>query len=224
MRRRIVFASPPPAGTPEHLAQALIAQGVRDRCVIEAFRRVRREDFVPPDWVGQAYVDRPIPIPHDQVTTQPSLVAQMVAALRLRGDERVLEVGTGLGFQTAILATLAREVFSVERFTDLAKAARSNLEAAGVTNAVVVVGDGTLGFDGHAPYDAVVVSAAALEVPPPLIAQLEEGGWLVHPIGPGGQEVVVSFLLQGGRLIREADLTGAHFVRLIGKHGLSDRD
>jgi protein-L-isoaspartate(D-aspartate) O-methyltransferase len=208
--------------SPEALARAIEAEGVGDRRVLDAFRRVPREGFVPPGWAEHAYEDRPIPIHHGQVTTQPSLIARMVAALRLEGDERVLEVGTGLGFQTAILAALAREVFSIERFQDLAEPARRNLEAAGIVGVTVVVGDGTKGLPEHAPFDATVVSAAAPEVPPPLVEQLSEGGHLVHPLGPGGYETVIAYRKEGGRLLEEARLTAATFVRLVGEHGLPE--
>jgi protein-L-isoaspartate(D-aspartate) O-methyltransferase len=189
---------------------------------MRAFRRVRRAGFVPAELSGLAYRDEPIPIPHRQVTTQPSLIAQMVAALRLTGSERVLEVGTGYGFQTAILATLAREVFSIERFRDLAERARSNLERAGIEGVTVVVGDGTLGLVEHAPYDAIVVSAAAPEIPGPLAEQLAEGGRMVHPVGSGGDEVVIAFRKTGDRLLEQERLTPASFVRLIGAHGLAE--
>ena len=155
------------AGSPEDLVRALRAEGIRDRQILAAFRAVPRARFVPPEAAGQAYLDAPVRIPHGQVTTQPSLIARMVAALKLRGSERVLEVGTGLGFQTAILARLAGRVVSVERFPDLAAQARANLTAAGVAGVTVVVGDGTLGVPEHAPYQAIVVAAAAPEVPGP---------------------------------------------------------
>src|SRR5688500_7744827 len=132
-------------GGPEDLVRAATSSGVHDRRVLDALRRVRREGFVPPEHVGEAYSDRPVAIPRGQVTTQPSLVAQRVAALRLEGSERVLEVGTGLGFQAAVLAAVAREVWSIERFADLAAAAERNLRASGIENVFVVVGDGTLG-------------------------------------------------------------------------------
>lgn len=212
----------PPSG-PERLVRAAVASGVRDRRVLDALRRVLREEFVPPDRVTEAYLDRPVPIPHGQVTTQPSLVAQMVAALELQGKERVLEVGTGLGFQTAMLAVLAREVWSIERFPDLASAAEENLRRAGIENADVVVGDGTLGVPERAPFDAVVVSAASPEVPEPLVQQVAEGGRLVHPLGPGGQEAVTAFVKESGRLVPSAAVVPAHFVRLIGRHGLEER-
>jgi len=133
------------AGSPEDLVRALRAERIQDHRVLAAFRAVPRARFVPPEAAGQAYLDAPVRIPHGQVTTQPSLIAAMVTALGLTGSERVLEVGTGLGFQTAILARLAGRVVSVERFADLAAQARANLAAAGVAGVTVVVGDGTLG-------------------------------------------------------------------------------
>jgi protein-L-isoaspartate(D-aspartate) O-methyltransferase len=208
--------------TPEDLVAAASGAGVHDRRVLAAFRRVRRELFVPEGSAAAAYHDRPVPIAHGQVTTQPSLVAQMVAALRLGGGERVLEVGTGLGFQAAILGVLAGEgrVVTVERFADLAEQATANLAAAGVGNVTVVVGDGTLGWPEAAPYDAVVVAAAAPRVPPPLAVQLAEGGRLVQPLGPGGAELVTLLRKRRGRLVRLGVVVPAHFVRLVGAHGL----
>jgi protein-L-isoaspartate(D-aspartate) O-methyltransferase len=174
---------------------------------------------VPAETAGQAYLDAPIRIPRGQVTTQPSLIAHMVAALELRGSERVLEVGTGLGFQTAILARLARQVVSIERLADLATQARANLAAAGLGRVTVVVGDGTLGVPEHAPYQAIVVSAASPWVPGPLVDQLAPGGRLVHPVGPGGHEQVTVFHKEAGRLITDTQLTPARFVPLVGAHG-----
>ncbi len=197
------------------LVDAIRRAGVRDPRVLEAFQRVDRRRFVPVPTEHLADIDEPIPIGHEQVTTQPSLVAQMVAALELSGDERVLEIGTGLGYQAAILGTLAREVYSIERLRDLAVQARDNLRAAGFENVVVVVGDGTRGLPEHAPYDAIVVAAAAPGVPPALVEQLKEDGRLVQPMGPGGSEVVTKFRKRGGRLSREASVVGASFVPLI---------
>jgi len=187
--------------------------------VLDAFRRVPRAGFVPHELVGRAYVDEPLPIPHGQVTTQPSLIARMVEALGLGGAERVLEVGTGHGFQTALLAELAGEVWSIERWPDLADAARSNLRRHGVHDVEVIVGDGTLGARDNAPYDAIVVSAAHPDVPDPLVEQLASGGRLVHPVGPGGREDVALFEKGPGGLVRRRTITGAHFVRLVGEHG-----
>jgi protein-L-isoaspartate(D-aspartate) O-methyltransferase len=213
--------APPPAGarSPEDLVRVLHAEGIRDRRVLAAFRAVPRARFVPREAAGQAYVDAPIRIPHGQVTTQPSLIAAMVAALGLTGSERVLEVGTGLGFQTAILAQLARWVVSVERFADLVAQARSNLAAAGLGRVRVVVGDGTLGVPEHAPYQAIVVAAASPHVPGPLIEQLAPGGRLVHPVGPGGHEQVTAFHKKADRLVADARLIPARFVPLVGAHG-----
>jgi protein-L-isoaspartate(D-aspartate) O-methyltransferase len=189
---------------------------VRDKRVLEAIAAVPRAQFVPPEGVELAVLDTPIPIPHEQVTTQPSLVARMVEALALRGDERVLEVGTGYGWQTALLARLARLVFSIERFADLAETARRHL--AGYENVTVVVGDGSGGLPEHAPFDAILVAAAFPRVPEPLEEQLAEGGRLVQPLGPGGAEDVVLFEKRDGELGRIRSVSGAHFVRLYGEH------
>jgi protein-L-isoaspartate(D-aspartate) O-methyltransferase len=152
------------------------------------------------------------------VTTQPSLVAKMIEALGLAGSERVLEVGTGYGFQTALLACLSTFVHSVERFPDVAEKARDNLTRHGVANVEVVVGDGTKGLPEHAPYDAILVSAAFLRVPPPLAEQLAPGGRLVQPVGPGGEEEVILFEKGQQGLVPRQNITGAHFVRLYGAH------
>jgi protein-L-isoaspartate(D-aspartate) O-methyltransferase len=215
---------PPGAGSPEDLIRVLQAEGIRDRRVLAAFRAVPRALFVPAEAVGQAYLDEPVRIPRGQVTTQPSLIAAMVAALGLTGGERVLEVGTGLGFQTAILARLARQVVSIERLADLAAQARANLAAAGVGGVTVVVGDGTLGVPEHAPYQAIVVSAASPWVPGPLVEQLTDGGRLVHPVGPGGHEQVTAFSRQADRLVVEARLVPARFVPLVGAYGTPARE
>jgi protein-L-isoaspartate(D-aspartate) O-methyltransferase len=207
----------------EDLVRTLAATGVRDERVLEAVRKVPRHEFVPPDSRRRAYQDVPLPIPHDQVTTQPSLTARMIEALALRGAERVLEIGTGHGFQTALLATLAQEVWSVERWPDLAAAARVNLARLGIDNAHVVVADGTCGLPDQAPFEAVVVSAAFTRVPAPLSRQLAAGGRLVQPIGPGGNEEVALFVAEEGRLRRVALVTTAHFVRLVGRHAFSER-
>jgi protein-L-isoaspartate(D-aspartate) O-methyltransferase len=189
---------------------------VRDERVLDAIATVPRAEFVPPEGVDLAELDTPIPIPHEQVTTQPSLVARMVEALALDADERVLEVGTGYGWQTALLARLARHVFSVERFADLAATARRHL--AGYENVTVVVGDGSAGLPEHAPFDAILVAAAFPRVPEPLAEQLAEGGRLVQPLGPGGAEDVVLFVKRDDELERVRSVSGAHFVRLHGKY------
>ena len=203
----------------DHLVAAARSAGVRDERVLAAIAAVPRAEFVPLEYVGRADVDAPIPIPHQQVTTQPSLVARMLEALALSGDERVLEIGTGYGWQSALLARLAREVFSVERFGDLAETARAAL--AGQANATVVVGDGSEGLAEHAPFDAILVAAAYPSVPVPLAEQLAEGGRLVQPLGPGGDEDVVLFENRREALRRVGSIGGAHFVRLHGRHGFA---
>jgi protein-L-isoaspartate(D-aspartate) O-methyltransferase len=199
------------------LVAAARGAGVRDERVLEAIAAVPRAEFVPSEGVDLAELDTPIPIPHEQVTTQPSLVARMVEALALDADVRVLEVGTGYGWQTALLARLAGHVFSVERFADLAETARRHL--AGYENVTVVVRDGSAGLPAHAPFDAILVSAAFPRVPEPLEEQLAEGGRLVQPLGPGGAEDVVLFEKRDGELRRIRSVSGAHFVRLYGEHG-----
>ena len=190
-----------------------------NRRLLDAIGRTPRRTFVPPDYADRAGTDAPIPIPHGQVTTQPSLSARMLEALDLTGDEHALEIGTGYGYQTALLARLAGSVVSVEHFADLAETARTNLDRHGVRNVEVVVGDGTRGWQPGAPYDAILVSAAFPSVPPPLIEQLREGGRLVQPIGQGGADDVTLFRRTSAGLDRVRLVTPAHFVPLIGELG-----
>ena len=203
-----------PERSPADLARAARAVGVRDGRLLEAIASVPRAAFVPPMAAEQAYADEPIPIPHGQVTTQPSLSAAMIDALGLTGAERVLEIGTGYGYQTALLARLATGVVSVEIWPDLAEAAERHLAAQGVRNVRVVAGDGSGGWEPGAPYDAVIVSAASPEVPAALIAQLRVGGLLVQPIGPGGDEQVTLFRQTARGLTRLRSVTAARFVPL----------
>lgn len=206
-------------GGPSRLVEASIAAGVGDGRVLAALRDVPRARFVPPEHAASAELDVPLPIGHAQVTTQPSLVAMVLEALRLAGVETVLEVGSGYGYQTALLARLARFVWGIEWWPDLAAAARANLAGAGVANARVLEGDGTVGLAEHALFDAIVVSAAFPRVPPPLVDQLVPEGRLVQPIGRGGGEQVEAFEKRGGALRRTALVTPARFVPLLGAHG-----
>lgn len=209
-------------GGPERLVEAARSAGVRDRRVLQALAAVPRAGFVPPDLADRAWRDEPVPIPHGQVTTQPSLVARMLEALELAGDEKVLEVGTGYGYQTALLAELAAAVWSIERWADIAAVATENLAGRWARTTRVIVGDGSAGLPGQQPFDAIVVSAAFPRVPPPLVEQLAEGGRLVQPLGPGGGDTVTLFQRRGTALVRRGTVTGAYFVRLYGRHGFED--
>ena len=208
------------AAGPQDLASLVRLAGVRDARVLDAVAQVPRAEFVPAAERLHAYRDEPIRIPGGQVTTQPSLVARMLEALALEGPERVLEIGTGFGWQTALLARLAADVVSVERLPELARAAERNLKRA--SNVELVIADGSAGMEARAPYDAIVVAAAFTSVPPPLAAQLVPGGRLVQPIGPGGRDEVVLFERAGEDLVRRQSVTPAHFVRLYGAHGFDD--
>jgi protein-L-isoaspartate(D-aspartate) O-methyltransferase len=207
---------------PLELVRAARGADVRDERLLAAIAALPRTGFVPAEHAARAHTDTPVPIPHDQVTTQPSLVATMVDALSLSRTDTVLEIGTGYGWQTALLTRLAAEVWSVERFADLAETGRANLAAHDIANAHVVVGDGTLGLPEHAPYDAIIVAAAFPEVPAPLVEQLAEGGRIVQPIGRGGNEDVVLFEKREGAPVSVHVLTGARFVRLVGVFGFPE--
>jgi protein-L-isoaspartate(D-aspartate) O-methyltransferase len=198
----------------EGLARLVEREGVSPR-VVEAFRSIDRAEFVPEGARGQAYGDRPIAIPERQTTSQPSLIARMIDVAEVRDSDRVLEVGTGFGFQTALLARLGREVVSLDRFATLTDAARANLERLGITDATVLTGDGWEGCPECAPFDVIVVSAAASEVPQPLVEQLAEGGRLIIPLQGAWGDEVVAFVKQEGRLGRRRLITPARFVPLV---------
>ena len=198
------------------------ARSVRDERVLAAMRAVPRHLFVPAYQVGSAYRDTPLAIGQGQTISQPYIVALMTELLRLTGDECVLEIGTGSGYQAAVLAQLAAEVITVERFPSLAQEARERLAGLGYDNVRVEVGDGSLGWPQDAPYDAIIVTAASPEMPEPLPAQLADGGRLVVPVGPRWTQHLVCVRRERGAFKRET-LIGVAFVPLIGAHGWQDR-
>jgi len=197
----------------------ILARGIRDRRVIEAMLKVPRHVFVDEAMSAQTYSDTSLPIGEKQTISQPYMVALMTELLQLGGSEKVLEIGTGSGYQTAILATLADRVYTVERLRPLALRARKALDSLRLLNVNIRVGDGTDGWEGEAPFDAILVTAGAPEVPETLVAQLRTGGRLVIPVGGRTEQTLV-------RVTRQADGTGrretsiaCRFVKLVGRHG-----
>lgn len=196
----------------------LRARGIRDERVLDAMDTVPRDRFLPPHKAGAAYQDRAVPIGDGQTISQPYMVAAMTEALRLGPDDRVLEVGTGSGYQAAVLAHLAGHVYSVERLEKLADEARTRLRELGIDNVSLRVGDGTLGWAQEAPFDAILVTAAAPAVPPALTEQLVDGGRLVAPVGDRALQDVVLWTRKGDEFEKEI-LMGARFVPLLGEEG-----
>ena len=197
----------------------LVPRGIRDERVLEAMRKVPRHLFVADSQRSSAYADHPLPIGEGQTISQPFMVALMTQALRLTGGETVLEIGTGSGYQTAVLAELSGRVYSVERIPSLTGRARKVLDSLGYRNVLVRLSDGTMGWPEHAPYDRILVTAGSPEVPEPLVEQLSVGGVLVVPVGDElGQDLMRITKGDNGSLRRER-LERCVFVKLIGKHG-----
>ncbi|MEN9509623.1 MAG: hypothetical protein RLZZ621_2186 [Gemmatimonadota bacterium] len=205
-------------GARRRLVETLQDKGIRDLAVLRAVDTVPRHVFVPPSVRHRAYEDSALPIGNQQTISQPYIHARAVELLHLTGKEKVLEIGTGSAYQTALLAELAAQVFSVERYRELLDKARVVLQQAGVRNVSVSLGDGTLGWREYAPYDGIVVSAGAPHVPPALESQLAEGGRLLIPIGDKEEQMLVLFTKRGGQLERR-DITPVRFVPLIGAGG-----
>jgi protein-L-isoaspartate(D-aspartate) O-methyltransferase len=196
----------------------LAARGVTDTRVLDAMRRVRREEFVPSPLAGEAYADRALPISLYQTISQPYMVAVMTAALETSPDAHVLEVGTGSGYQAAVLSLLVHNVITIERHAALAEEAMRRLESAGYSNVRVLVGDGTEGHLELAPYDAILVTAGAPQIPEALKMQLAEGGRLVIPVGTAShQDLIV--VTRSGATFREHRGEGCVFVPLVGREG-----
>ena len=196
-------------------------RGINDPAVLDAMARVPRHEFVPPEFRYRAYDDIPLPIGEGQTISQPYMVAAITAALQLIGTERVLEVGAGCGYQAAVLAALAKEIFAIEFRQVLAIAAQQNLARLGITNVHIHTGDGTLGLPQLAPFDAIVISAAAPDVPQPLLDQLADPGRMVVPVGDVENQQLQLIHREHGNF-RKITLDPCRFVPLIGAHGWKD--
>ncbi len=206
----------------ERMVQTQIAaRGIKDPRVLEAMRKIPRHLFVEEALKDQAYGDYPLPIGEGQTISQPYIVALMTEALELKGPEKVLEVGTGSGYQAAILAELARQVFSIERYPSLAYRAKRLLEQLGYRNVIIKVGDGTKGWPEMAPFDAIIVTAAGPKIPEPLLEQLKDGGRLVMPVGDEWSQSLIKVTKWGDKLIQE-NLGAVRFVKLVGEHGFPE--
>jgi protein-L-isoaspartate(D-aspartate) O-methyltransferase len=194
-----------PLAERQHMIDSQIrARGISDPRILDAMLRVPREPFVPESFRPQAYEDHPLPIGNDQTISQPYVVALMIEMLQVKPTDTVLEIGTGSGYLTALLAELAAQVDSIERHPALAVNARATLAALGYSNAQIYTGDGTSGLPSHAPFDAIIVSAAALSVPPALLPQLREGGRMIIPVGlPDAQELQFIRKLNGQPVISQ---------------------
>ena len=196
-------------------------RGIHDERLLAAMNRVPRHEFVSQQNWAQAYADHPIVIPEQQTTSQPYMIAAMIQAAQIKAEDRVLEIGAGSGYQTALLAELASQVFAVERHASLSEAARNALDRLGYRNARIVTGDGSLGFSEAAPFDAIIVSAAAPSIPPALVDQLALGGRLVVPVGDAKQQILQLVQRQPDGTTSMRTLEGCRFVPLIGQQGFA---
>lgn len=202
----------------EMVTRQLACRNITDARVLQAMGEIPRHCFVSPDQESSAYKDRPLAIGFGQTISQPYIVAFMTQALRLGPDAVVLEIGTGSGYQAAVLSRLAAQVYTVERLAPLAERARQTFDALKITNIQVKVSDGGYGWPEHGPFDGIVVTAAAPEIPAPLTAQLKDGARLVVPVGPRGEQNLLCLQRRGNRIERNV-LAPVAFVPLLGEHG-----
>jgi protein-L-isoaspartate(D-aspartate) O-methyltransferase len=205
-------------GARQRLVETLREKGIRDLAVLRAFELTPRHQFVPTGIRHRAYEDSPLPIGSGQTISQPSIHARYLELLELTGHERVLEVGTGSGYQTVLLSHLVEQVFSIERIAALYQGAREAIQRAGANNVSMLLGDGTLGWREYAPYDAILVSAGAPSVPEPLLAQIAEGGRMLVPVGTKEEQRLVIYRRREGSL-ESKELAPVRFVPLVGHHG-----
>jgi protein-L-isoaspartate(D-aspartate) O-methyltransferase len=197
----------------------VVGRGIRDRRVIDAMLKIPRHLFVEEAMAAQAYNDNPLPIGERQTISQPYMVALMTELLELKGKERVLEIGTGSGYQAAVLAVLADRVYTMERIRPLAMRARKVLDSLGLLNVNIKIDDGTCGWEDEAPFDAIIVTAGAPEIPDALVTQLAPGGCLVLPVGNQVSQTLVRVRKGEDGTISVEQSIGCRFVKLIGKHG-----
>ena len=205
-------------GPRRRLLETLRANGITDLAVLRAFDLTPRHLFVPTGVRHRAYEDAPLPIGNGQTISQPSVHARYLQELKLTGREKVLEIGTGSGYQTVLLSHLAGQVFSIERIGALLDRAREVVQQLGGRNVSLLQGDGTLGWSAYAPYDAILVGAAAPEAPAPLVRQLAEGGRMLIPVG-GRDEQMLAVFTRRGEAVERRDILPVRFVPLIGAHG-----
>jgi len=198
--------------------EQLRARGIHDERVLDAMSRVPRHEFVAPEVADKAYGDYPVPVPAQQTISQPYIVAAMVSDLHLQGYEKVLEVGTGTGYQAAVLAELSQMIYTIERHPVRASIARDNLERLGYRNVQVVTGDGTLGLARYAPFDAIIVAAAAPQIPTALVQQLSLGGRMILPVGTRESQVLQLIRKEEHEIVTST-LEGCRFVPLLGEEG-----
>lgn len=207
-------------GARERLVEILQQKGIRDLSVLRAIDMTPRHDFVPTGLRHRAYEDSALPIGNGQTISQPFVHARYLELLKLTGNERVLEIGTGSGYQTVLLAHLAAQVFSIERIAALMQQAREPIQRAGVRNVSLLVGDGSVGWRQYAPYDAILVGAGAPSIPQPLVEQLADGGRLLVPIGDRAEQKLM-LLTRRGERIETTEVAPVRFVPLVGSHGWS---
>jgi protein-L-isoaspartate(D-aspartate) O-methyltransferase len=207
-------------GARARLVETLREKGIRDLSVLRAIEMTPRHAFVPTGLRHRAYEDAPLPIGNGQTISQPWVHARYLELLELTGKERVLEIGTGSGYQTVLLAHLVAQVFSIERIPALFQQAREAIQKAGVRNVSLLLGDGTVGWREYAPYDAILVGAGAPSLPQPLIEQLAEGGRLLVPVGDRDEQKLIVAQRKGGK-IETREVAPVRFVPLLGTHGWS---
>jgi protein-L-isoaspartate(D-aspartate) O-methyltransferase len=211
--------APDPAAARKRMVQYQLAgleRGITNARVLTVMGEVPRHEFVPPAWRAEAYEDRPLPIGHGQTISQPFVVAFMTERLEPQPTDKVLEIGTGSGYQAAVLAKLVREVYTIEILEPLARRAEADLKRLGFTNVFVRTGDGYLGWPEAAPFDAVIVTCAPEHIPQPLVDQLKEGGRMIIPVGPAGEQELILLRKQAGKIERRAVLP-VRFVPMTGK-------